>query len=190
MSPTSGAFVSDPVGIGLITTHPGDGPPRLARSWPGAAFVVVKDASDRITVDTIAGCAGAELVVCGRSLSASVTCGCGHGVAFPLRSGLVASEAIGRRVQRPGVQAIGQCAARVVDLVVVIFPLVASGNWCDLPHAAHDVVGGGDPMPRWEAVRCIVKKADLVQNCCGNRGVVLRTCCFKHGAVLEGGCGR
>ena len=190
MGPTRGAFVSDPDGIGLITTHPGDGPPRFARSWPGAALVVVEDASDRITVDTIAGCAGAELVMSWRSFSASVPCGCRHDVAFPLGSGKIASWTISRWLKRPCVQAVGQSAARIVDLVVVIFPLVASCNWCGLPHAAYDVVGRRDPIPWWEAVCCIVKKANLVQNRSGNRGVVLCACCFEQGAVLNRGCGR
>ena len=187
MGPTSGAFVSDPVGIGLITTHPGDGPPSFARSWPGAAHVVVEDASDCIAVDTVAGCAGAELVMSRRSLGASVPCGCWHDMALPLSTGQIARGAIGWWLKRPCVQAIGQSAAWVVDLVFVVLPHVAYSSGCGFPHAAYNVVGRRVPTPRWEAVCCVVKEAHLVQNGGGNRGVVLCACCFQESAVLHRG---
>ena len=130
-----------PVGIGVLSTHSGDWPPSLARSWPRTVLVVIEDGPDEVSRVAIGGSARAELVVCGRPFCTPVASRRWHGAALPVGSGLLASGAVGGWIHCPSVEAVWKGAAGLDSLVVVFLPRVARAGRGDLPHTAHDVVG-------------------------------------------------
>ena len=125
MSPTCGALVGHPIGIGVFDTDSGDGPPSLARPGPRSVLVVVEDGSDEVTGVATDGSARAELVVSGRPCCTPVAGRRWHGLALPVGSGLLAGGAVGGRIQCPRMEAIGKGAAGLVSFVFVFLPRVA-----------------------------------------------------------------